>query len=331
MEVWMQKVNLRTVELNTATGPPSEFRLLPLGDYPTQQGTFNVDVDALERIIQEFKTRGNDLSIDYEHQSMDEARSGPVPAAGWIGGLEIRDDGLWAVNVNWTDTAQAHLEAREYRYYSPTFYVDGEDNIMAIDSPALTNRPASHKLQPLIASLTQARRDISMDKSNLLNLILTTLSMNTTESENDVVAAITELRELRRETLALTGTDSIAKAKGVLAAWKASHDKLVTVEAEKVTLQTQLEQNERESIIQAAEGEGKLTPAQTAEGGWAQTVELSTLKAFLETAPKVVELKHADEPTSKRVTLSDEEKAVAAQLGVPEDTFTKTSDDEEAN
>ena len=43
---------------------------------------------------------GRKLAIDYEQQSFDRFNTRPDglrPAAAWIGGLEIRDNGLWAI------------------------------------------------------------------------------------------------------------------------------------------------------------------------------------------------------------------------------------------
>lgn len=62
-----------------------------------------------------------DLVIDYEHQTDLASKNGQIaPAAGWIKSMEVRDDGIWG-KVEWTAKAAAYLNAKEYRYLSPTF------------------------------------------------------------------------------------------------------------------------------------------------------------------------------------------------------------------
>src|SRR5574340_645355 len=63
---------------------PEWIRVLPLGrvNLAYGRGGFEVDQAAMETIVQEFKNRGLDLVIDYEHQSL----AGDRPSS--------RDEGL---------------------------------------------------------------------------------------------------------------------------------------------------------------------------------------------------------------------------------------------
>jgi phage I-like protein len=107
-----------------------------------------VDGEALARVVAAFKSRGVDLVIDYEHQSLQGRRA---PAAGWIKALEAREDGLWA-RVEWTAQAQEYLQQREYRYFSPVLRLDPETRKpAALLQVALTNLPAIKDLPPLVA------------------------------------------------------------------------------------------------------------------------------------------------------------------------------------
>jgi phage I-like protein len=312
----MQKINTRAIDLNTAREPPDEFRLLPLGEYPTEKGTFRLDVAAAERVLEDFKRRGTDLSIDYEHESVLGKALGATPAAGWISELELRADGLWATSVTWTNKAAEYLRNREYRYHSPSFFADEQGNILSITSPALTNRPASHNIVPLVAS----REDKPMP-DNQLAPIMTALSLNTAASADDAVARITELHTLRQDVLTLTGVETLNAARGVLTAWQTAHEQLPTVTSERDALATRLEQGKRETLITAALDAGTLSPAQAAEGGFARVVPLETLETFLRTAPKVVSLEAAKPPAKNQTTLSDDEALVAKMLGVNAGVF----------
>jgi len=318
----MEFLNLNAITLNTATGPPAEFRLLPMGELANDKRQVTVDADGLADVLAMFQERGNELSIDYEHQSMTAGeRSGPAPAAGWIGGLEIRDDGLWATNVTWTERATELLNAREYRYFSPSIYTDEAGRVRMIDSPALTNRPASHKLEPLVAS-QDTEKEIPMPTENQLAPLLVALNLNQSADADAAVSRITELRQAQTELLTLTNTQTIDEAKGVLNAWKDSHEKLPTLEAEKATLAAEIDAGKREALIQTALSKGTLSPAQAAEDGFARTIPLETLEKYLETAPKVVNLNNATPPKNPaQVTLSqavDEVRQANPNMGMVE-------------
>src|SRR5690349_3210453 len=93
--------------------PPSEFRLFPLGKIKTSKGTFYLSEKDARACIKAHAAYGNDLSIDYGHGAYEEAYGQPQRAAGWIGGLELRADGLYAVRVSWTIAARSMIASRE--------------------------------------------------------------------------------------------------------------------------------------------------------------------------------------------------------------------------
>lgn len=136
--------------LSVAGEPPTEFRLFSLGTIRTENGTFFLDEQDMRACIEAQATYGNDLSIDYEHGAFT-ANGEPRRAAGWIGGLEARPDGLWAVRVTWTMLASEMIRNREQRYYSPAFETDDAGHIRKVVNCALTIIPASHGLLPLVA------------------------------------------------------------------------------------------------------------------------------------------------------------------------------------
>lgn len=140
--------------------PKAEWLLIPFGEVhcerPLSGGDFSFTRSHAEAAVRWFERLGRQLAIDYEHQSFDQLNSRPDglrPAAGWIGGLEVRDDGLWAVNVTWTDRARQLLATGEYRYFSPVIYwADAEASEVAGLGPvALTNDPAMTGVPALAA------------------------------------------------------------------------------------------------------------------------------------------------------------------------------------
>jgi len=133
---------------------PDEFQLLPYGRIDLEgEPPVYVDEEAIASIIAHFDRRGNDMVIDYEHQTLKDVQA---PAAGWIKRLVDRGkDGLWAV-VEWTQRAKEYLKNREYRYFSPVFWVAKEGRKVArIENVALTNYPRINQLRPIVAKLSR--------------------------------------------------------------------------------------------------------------------------------------------------------------------------------
>lgn len=133
--------------------PPAEFRLFTAGTVETSIGTFIFDEDAAARVMATYAEQGNELMIDYDHASfanvaLDPAQSGK--AAGWFN-LELRNGELWAVNVRWTEPAAEALRRKEWRYTSPTF-ASKDGRILKLVNVALTNIPATKRLEPLMAA-----------------------------------------------------------------------------------------------------------------------------------------------------------------------------------
>lgn len=135
--------------------PPSEFRIFTAGQVDTTKGTFTFDAEAAKSVMADYALQGVDLMIDYAHAAMrassaiDPAQAGK--AAGWFQ-LELRNGELWATNVRWTQPAAAALQRREWRFMSPTFQTDSDGRIENLLNVALTNMPATLKLQPLMAA-----------------------------------------------------------------------------------------------------------------------------------------------------------------------------------
>lgn len=129
---------------------PTWILLLPAGrvELVDRPEPLQADPESLATIVRAFRSRGVDLVIDYEHQSL---HGRQAPAAGWIKDLEARADGLWA-RVEWTSQAQEYLRNREYRYFSPVLQLDPvtrkPQSLMQV---GLTNVPAIKRLPPLVA------------------------------------------------------------------------------------------------------------------------------------------------------------------------------------
>lgn len=133
--------------LPTAT---NEIQLLPARNFRTRDGRpdspdeFVINADVARAVITASQKNGR-FVIDYEHQTILAKENGkPAPAAGWFSKMEWRDgQGLFAIDVTWTDPAREMIKRGEYRYISPVIgYDEDTGEISFIHSAALTNDPA---------------------------------------------------------------------------------------------------------------------------------------------------------------------------------------------
>lgn len=124
-----------------------------MGENETTKGTFIFDEASAVSVIAEYQAHGIDLMIDYDHASLASVTLDPslsARAAGWFQ-LEVRRDGLYAANVRWTPPAAAALSAKEFRFMSPAFTAE-DGHITSLLNVAITNLPATRRLQPLMAA-----------------------------------------------------------------------------------------------------------------------------------------------------------------------------------
>lgn len=247
----------------------STVLIAPWGKVTSANGTFVMDEESAQSVIEAFREHGTDLPIDYEHQSLGGAYASPTgqaPAAGWIRSLravrpgddDAAEPGLFA-NVEWTEAARDKLAAKEYRYLSPVVIVRKRDRrVVALHSAALTNKPAIAGMKPIV---------------NRENAGLTTSPAGVERLEETTGAG--EAVETLRLRLGL-GSDS-----DVETVLMAADDRLATLTQEAA------EREAREKVVAAIRA-GKLTAAQRE---WAVSLALKDAAAFDEwmaSAPVVV-------------------------------------------
>ena len=164
---------------NGAQGAPEWVQLLPLGKVEARDGR-RWTLANPERLIAAFRAGKVDLAIDYEHQADKPAGAGPVPAAGWIRELAVRDDGLWG-RVEWTGRARELIENREYRYLSPAFAAAKKGGeIVRLLGAGLVHRPALH-----LKALAQEEFDM-----NWTEFLTKLLGMSEDASDDEIRAAL---------------------------------------------------------------------------------------------------------------------------------------------
>lgn len=284
--------------LKAIEGAPGEFQVLPFGTVEIEgEADAFVDEEAMDSIIAEFERRGNDMVIDYEHQTL---TGNEAPAAGWLRKFVKKgQEGLWAV-VEWTEKAKQYLASKEYRYFSPVFWVRKADRkIVQIENIALTNFPKINNLHPITAKMnsdfnnhTKKREEITMweklkklfklaedaDEAKVVEAVEAVVAKN-----KELEAAGTDKMEVVacKEILEKLKLDEGAKKEDVLNAidgLEASHVAAGDLSKQVAKLSSDIAEMKKEDIVTLAVDEGKITPAQLE--AWGNKMALTDPEQF---------------------------------------------------
>lgn len=142
---------------DSPASPPTEFCVFGKGTNPSEKGDFLFDGAAAKAVMDHAKRWGNRFPFDWCHKMV--RMDGPDPAedgkaAGWFT-PELRDGALWATAITWTPLARQKIGDREFVYFSPAFNVDDEERVVELTNVALTNLPAMHGIEQLVAADTR--------------------------------------------------------------------------------------------------------------------------------------------------------------------------------
>jgi phage I-like protein len=302
--------------------PPGEFQIFSAGDNTSEKGTYLFDDLAAELVMAKYAQRGIDLSGDYEHQSMVDP---PIEAPASIRRFvpQVRDGALWATDVEWTDRAAGYVERKEYFYFSPAFGFeeldDGRMRVTKLINVALTNNPALHNIEPLMAAkdddmdeheklkaahekLTAAHEKMKSDYEDLktehgeLKAMCKELKESVKKLRDDreeEKASATATAALRDEVKTITGKDDSREQIGVLRSIKLKATEADTAVATLRGIEQTKRNEDYDGAMTAALKDGKITKAQRdaywdkkcRDGEKNVTVEgLAMLKDWLPTA-----------------------------------------------
>lgn len=138
---------------------PTEFILLEFGVMQTSKGPVPFDAEAAARVMAAYTREGVDFMIDLEHDSLRAPiRPDSKDARGWAK-LEVRSDGLWAVDVKWTPDGERRLREKTQRYISPAFLEDEAGRVVKMVNCAICARPATYDAPALVAASKDDTRD----------------------------------------------------------------------------------------------------------------------------------------------------------------------------
>jgi len=327
--------------LKEMTGAPEEFQVLPEGQIEINgEPPAHLDEAGANAIIAAFSGRGNDMVIDYEHQTL---TAGQSPAAGWIKSLVWKGkEGLWAV-VEWTKKAKEYLDSREYRYFSPVMILRASDRkIVQLINLALTNSPAINNLKPIVAKLQHETIKPQGKESEMFEKLKKLLGLAADAAEEKITEAVeitvNKLKTLEtvapvvacKEVLdalgakAEAGKDEVIR---IVASLKAPADVAKVLSLEVAELKKKISEMEQSDLITLALKEGKTSPEELDK--WGRDLALKSPEQF-----KVIVLSRPAGSVipvdgiivakdSVQGALDDTQRAVNKMMGIDDETFKK--------
>ncbi|MNZ05695.1 Mu-like prophage I protein [compost metagenome] len=343
------------------------YQLLPVGPFKARDGRpfdvpgghWQLDKTIATTLINRAKALGQDILIDYDHQTLNVEKTGKeAPAAGWYNGDEIEwreGQGLF-IKPRWTERAAALVAAKEYRFLSAVFPYDAQGRPLELRMTAITNDPGVVGMQALAALSAQliqpgqpatpahaVHKETPMNE--LLKKLLAKLGIELTGDPTDeqLQKALTEIDSLQASAKKAPELEAALSAeKASLAALKAqpggqvdlaqfvpvaTYNALVTQVA---ALTAQVDTTDAATLIKEARTAGKVVAAEEEYlTAYAAQKGVAALKALLEPRPAIAALTASQTaavtlPEKKgEAVLSAEDKYAADQLGISHEDFAK--------
>ena len=336
-------------------------QLLPAGEFAARDGRpfdvpdhcWKLDGKIAAVLIAQAKALGQDILIDYDHQTLNAAKNGkPAPAAGWFNGNEIEwreGEGLF-VKPRWTAPAAALVANSEYRFMSAVFPYDENGIPLELRMAAITNDPGVVGMQALAAlSAELSNPSPSQQENKPMNELLAKLlaKLGITVPENGQVSDEQSKQALDALDEALAKSKKAPEMEQSIAALTAQVNekqidlaKYVPIETytalvtEVATLSAKVETTDAATLLKEAKDQGKVLAAEESYlQQFAQQKGVIALKALLDSRPAIAALtarqtdtvKQPDLPKGQAV-LSAEDKYAADQLGISHAEFAKAKE-----
>ncbi|WP_454009988.1 phage protease [Aeromonas sp. Marseille-Q7275] len=340
-------------------------QLLPMGPFKARDGRpfdvpgghWQLDKSIATTLINRVREMGQDILIDYDHQTLKTDQNGqPAPAAGWYNADEIewREGAGLFIKPRWTDRAAALVAAKEYRFLSAVFPYDAQGRPLELRMTAITNDPGVVGMQALAAlsalplssqpgQLATPSKETSMNE--LLKKLLAKLGIELTGDPTDeqLQKALTELDSLQANAKKAPELEAALSAeKASLAALKAqpggqidlaqyvpvaTYNALVTQVA---ALSAKADTTDAATLIKEARTQGKVVAAEEEYlTAYAAQKGVAALKALLDPRPAIAALAASQTAAvtlparSGDAVLSAEDRYAADQLGITHEAFAK--------
>lgn len=132
--------------------PPREYLAFRWGDNATTKGTLKLTPEGAQKIMDDYRARGVVRCFDYYHSTYNPAVAPDERKAAGQFRLELRSDGLWFVDIQWTPAADKAIRAGEWPYISPAVLHDKAGVIVQCRNAGLVTDPGTIGAVPTVLS-----------------------------------------------------------------------------------------------------------------------------------------------------------------------------------
>ncbi|MFB3947619.1 phage protease [Aeromonas veronii bv. sobria] len=340
------------------------YQLLPVGPFKARDGRpfdvpgghWQLDKSIATTLINRAKALGQDILIDYDHQTLHIEKTGKeAPAAGWFNGEEIEwreGQGLF-IKPRWTDRAAAMVAAKEYRFLSAVFPYDAQGRPLELRMAAITNDPGVVGMQALAAlsalppktnqsgQLATVTKEIPMNEAMLALLAKLGIQVEegselTVEQGQAALSALDTLQSAAGKAASAEAALAALKAQPVQQGGQIDLAKYVPVATynalvnQVASLSAKVETTDAATLIKEARTQGKVVAAEEEYlTAYAAQKGVAALKALLDPRPAIAALSASQTtqvtlPEKKGdAVLSADDKYAADQLGISHEEFAK--------
>jgi phage I-like protein len=258
----MENTGSLFLSLNFEEGIPGRIMLVPAGKVVKGRDGREWKNPDPKQTAADSGARLAFLPVDENHSTdLAAPKGGASPAMGWMKNLCADGDGaIWA-DVEWTERGRGALAKKEYRFISPVFLHNKENEINCILRAALTNTPNLN-----LPALNSERPENIVTEVHMNKELLAALGLDETATEAEAPAVIKSLNAAKPRSEARHDTPAVD-----LAAYAPRAD-LNALEARALAAEKQLAElnaagirREAETAVDEAIKNRKIAPANREE------------------------------------------------------------------
>jgi hypothetical protein len=195
---------------STAAGQiPQWIHLIPIGAWDHDAyGPIVISPRDIQQFAQNFNANlRKGVFITAGHENMSE-----LPAQGWITQVQARDTGLWGM-VDWTQLGKETLSDKQYKFFSPEFYLEYADpethevyqNVLT--GGALTKSPYFKELEAVVFSDKNLINKFSDKNMNIADILKKKKGERTAEEKDFLKKHKDEMSEAQKTQYAEDSND----------------------------------------------------------------------------------------------------------------------------
>lgn len=130
--------------------PPTEIRIFKWGANPTTKGVKYLNPEGARALMARYRERGVVKCFDYFHATYDPMATGEAKKAAGQFRPELRHDGLWLADIQWTPKAAQAIRDGEWPYVSPAIITTKTGEIIDLRNTGLVTDPGTIGATPTI-------------------------------------------------------------------------------------------------------------------------------------------------------------------------------------